>query len=166
MNILTNTASKRPAAVMADVQTRVQIPNDAVGPTKAAESQITSVAASAGVAAEPVLVEGRLGAPKINARVTGEPVLGPAQFFPANPTMAKELAENKPVKQMSDGDRTSSGGILRTISDVITELRSKHQNRKRVCPNTCLVSFDLPIDLEGSHARHPRAAARMSARAT
>ena len=80
--------------------------------------------------------------------------------------MVKELAENKPVKQMSDGDRTSSGGILRTISDVITELRSKRQNRKRVCLNTCLVSFDLPIDLEGSHARLPSAAARMSARAS
>lgn len=114
---------------MADVQTLIA--NDAVGPTKAAKSQVASVATSAGIP-EPVLVEGRLGAPRINARVTGEPVLGQPQFFPANPTMVEKLAaDNKAVKQISTGDRTSSGGILRTISDVITELRSKHQNNKR-----------------------------------
>lgn len=116
---------------MADVQ--IQPADDASGPQKIAEHQGASVAVSAATGTAPVLIEGRLGAPKINARVTGEPVLGPPQFFPANPTMVKELAENKPVKDITAGDRTSSGGILRTISDVITELRSKHQNRKRVC---------------------------------
>lgn len=117
--------------VMADAQTLIA--NDAVGPTKASESQFASVAASAGIPAEPVPVEGRLGAPRINARVTGEPVLGQPQFFPANPMMVEKLAaDNKDVKQISTGDRTSSGGILRTISDVITELRSKRQNNKRV----------------------------------
>ncbi|KAL3140124.1 hypothetical protein ABBQ38_004402 [Trebouxia sp. C0009 RCD-2024] len=115
---------------MADAQTLIA--NDAVGPTKASESQFASVAASAGIPAEPVPVEGRLGAPRINARVTGEPVLGQPQFFPANPMMVEKLAaDNKDVKQISTGDRTSSGGILRTISDVITELRSKRQNNKR-----------------------------------
>ena len=116
---------------MADVQTRTA--TEYAAPAKFTESQTISVAASAGPNLEPTLVEGRLGAPKVNARVTGEPVLGPPQFFPANPAKVEELAENKPVKEMTGNDRTSSGGgLLRTISDVITELRSKHQNKKRV----------------------------------
>ena len=115
---------------MADVQTRTAA--EYAAPPKMAESQSISVAASAGPNLEPGLVEGRLGAPKVNARVTGEPVLGPPQFFPANPAKAEEFAENKPVKQITSDDRTTSGGLLRTISDVITELRNKHQNKKRV----------------------------------
>lgn len=115
---------------MTNVQIRTATENAA--PVKRAESQSISLAASAGPNVEPILIGGRLGAPKVNARVTGEPVLGPPQFFPANPAKVEELAENKPVKQMTGDDGTSSGGLLRTISDVITELRNKHQNKKRV----------------------------------
>ena len=50
-------------------------------------------------------------------------------FFPANPTMTEQLADNKPVKQLS---KEGSGGIFRTISDVLVELRGKHQDKKRV----------------------------------
>ena len=123
---------------MADVQTRTAA--EYAAPAKMAESQSISVAASAGPDLERSLVEGRLGAPKVNARVTGEPVLGPPQFFPANPAKAEELAENKPVKQLTSDDRTTSGGLLRTISDVITELRNKHQNKKRVRLNMLTMS--------------------------
>lgn len=134
---------------MADVQT--QLANNVEAPVKATESQSISVAASAGTSQEPVLAEGRLGAPKVNARVTGEPVLGPPQFFPANPTKVEELAESKPVKQLAGGDRTSSGGLMRTISDVITELVSKHQNKKRVRLKPLnLVSIEFSADLQGS----------------
>lgn len=115
---------------MADVQAKTGV--EAAAPAKSVESQSISVAASAGPSSGPVLVEGRLGAPKVNARVTGEPVLGPPQFFPANPAKVEELAENKPLKQLKSNDRSSSGGLLRTISDVITELRGKHENKKRV----------------------------------
>ena len=113
---------------MADVMTRTATEHAA--PSQMADT--IAVAATAGPNLEPILIEGRLGAPKVNARVTGEPVLGPPQFFPANPAKVEELAENKPVKQLTSDDRTSSGGLLRTISDVITELRNKHQNKKRV----------------------------------
>ena len=129
---------------MAEVQTRTATEHAA--PAKMAENQSISVAASAGPKLEPILVEEHLGAPKVNARVTGEPVLGPPQFFPANPAKVEELAENKPVKQMTGDDRTASGGLLRTISDVITELRNKHQNKKRVRPNT--------VDMAQSNCLH------------
>lgn len=55
----------------------------------------------------------------------------PEAFFPANPAIASELAQNKPVKALTSAERTSSGGLMRTISDVITELVQKHQNKKR-----------------------------------
>lgn len=139
-------------SAMAAVQTPTEV--EVATPAKSVESQSISVAASAGPNSGPVLVEGRLGAPKVNARVTGEPVLGPPQFFPANPAKVEELAENKPLKQLKSNDRSSSGGLLRTISDVITELRGKHQNKKRVrlarfalsqsrCLHTCAVQVLL-----------------------
>ena len=115
---------------MADIQ--AQPASEAAVPAKASQNQRVSIAASAGTSVEPVLAEGRLGAPKVNTRVTEDPVLGPPQFFPANPAKTEELAQNKPLKQLTTSERTSSGGLLRTISDVITELRGKHLNKKRV----------------------------------
>ena len=115
---------------MVDVQ--MQPAGDTAVQEKALQNQIIPIAATSGTSFEPVLAEGRLGAPKVNARITEDPVLGPPQFFPANPAKVEELALNKPVKHLADSDRTSSGGLFRTISDVITELRSKHQDRKRV----------------------------------
>lgn len=114
---------------MADVQIQPDV--GAAALEKAMPNQYIPIAATSGTSFEPVLAEGRLGAPKINARVTEDPVLGPPQFFPANPAKVEELAQNKPVKHLADSDRTSSG-LLRTISDVITELVGKHQNKKRV----------------------------------
>lgn len=60
-------------------------------------------------------------------------------FFPANPTMTDQLAENKPVKQLTkEGSGSGSGGgIFRTISDVLVELRGKHQDKKRVSNLAC-----------------------------
>lgn len=57
---------------------------------------------------------------------------GKPEFFPANPSFPDKLAENKPVKELNKEGSGASGGIFRTISDVLVELRGKHQDKKRV----------------------------------
>ena len=76
---------------------------------------------------------------------TDTPKFGePEAFFPANPAIANELAQNKPVKALTSAERTSSGGLMRTISDVITELVQKHQNKKRVCAKQPVLGQCMP----------------------
>ena len=96
-------------------------------------------------------------APK-GAVLTNEPLLGepekapPAEpekpaFFPANPAFPEELAKNKPVKELSkEGSGGSGSGVFRTISGVISDLRGKHQDKKRVsqvaqAKTTCAAAF-------------------------
>ena len=107
---------------------------------------MTEVAPAAGLpqAAKPssesaVAIEANAASTLESAAATGKvaltdkPKLGePEAFFPANPAAVDELAQNKPVKQLKSGERTSSGNLLRTISDVITDLHKKHLDRKRV----------------------------------
>ena len=89
------------------------------------EPAITIEAAS-GTVVETAAAEGKVD-------LTDKPKLGePEAFFPANPAAVDHLAKNKPVKELKSGDRTASGGLLRSISDVITDLHKKHVERKRV----------------------------------
>ncbi len=95
-------------------------------PIKISAQHTVALEATAGSSLESAASSGQV-------RLTNTPKLGEAEaFFPANPAIVGELAQNKPVKELAASDRTASGGLLRTISDVITELRQKHQDRKRV----------------------------------
>ena len=112
----------RHTATMATLEPSVVLP----APIKTSGQKSMSVEAVAGPSPDSVAASGTVA-------LTNVPKLGePEAFFPANPAMSSELAQNKPVKQLASDDRTSSGGILRTISDVITDLRQKHQDKKRV----------------------------------
>ena len=98
-----------------------------LAPVKPSHQTTVALAAAAGTSIESAPATG-----KIVLTDTPKLAVEPAAFFPANPAAAVELAQNKPVKGLAGSDRTASGGLLRTISDVIGELRQKHQDRKRV----------------------------------
>ena len=97
-----------------------------VSPIKTSGQHSVTLEAVAGTSLESAAANGKVA-------LTDAPQIGEAEaFFPANPAIISELAQNKPVKELASAEQTSSGGLLRTISDVITELRQKHEDRKRV----------------------------------
>lgn len=106
---------------MAEVQQPASMP----APVITSYQNRTNLEAVAGPNLEVAAASGKISS-------TDTPKFGePEAFFPANPAIANELAQNKPVKALTSAERTSSGGLMRTISDVITELVQKHQNKKR-----------------------------------
>jgi hypothetical protein len=119
---------------MAEVQQAASMP----APVKTSHQNRMNLEAVAGPSLEVAAASGKIS-------LTDTPKIGePEAFFPANPAIANELAQNKPVKALTSAERTSSGGLMRTISDVITELVQKHQNKKRVCAIQSMLGQRVP----------------------
>lgn len=119
---------------MAEVQQAASMP----APVKTSHQNRMNLEAVAGPSLEVAAASGKIS-------LTDTPkIVEPEAFFPANPAIANELAQNKPVKALTSAERTSSGGLMRTISDVITELVQKHQNKKRVCAIQSMLGQRVP----------------------
>ena len=118
---------------MAEVAQPVEVPET----LKSSIEPAITIEAASGTVVETAAAEGKVD-------LTDKPKLGePEAFFPANPAAVDHLAKNKPVKELKSGDRTASGGLLRSISDVITDLHKKHVERKRVSAAETTVDWKL-----------------------